>query len=164
MCVSTILRELLTIYGIQELPHLTDTRIITCGETQSTWNKLGIAVSSDFSWVYIFCNSSCRKYEYWKTLTIPVNLRILEIPFFWTLRTHSSTPLPSTATIRSYLCSAQQVLTGESQPNIRKPIITILALNYGRLPRNTGDLTGLTLTMRPIVWALPIVWEAVTLL
>ena len=60
----------------------------------------------------------------------PVRLRILEILFFWTLRSHSSKPLPSTAMIRSYLSSAHQHLTGEPQENIRKPIIVILNLNY----------------------------------
>ena len=80
----------------------------------------------------------------------PVRLKILEIQFFWTLRSHSSKlwpptptadPCPPTASILSYLSSAQQDLAAEPQENIRKPLITISALNYDTL--NTGDLTGM---------------------
>ena len=47
------------------------------------------------------------------------------------LRSQSSKPLPPTARILSYLSSAQQTLTGESQENIRKQIIIIFTLNSG---------------------------------
>ena len=61
--------------------------------------------------------------------TILVRLKILEIQFFWTLRSHSSKPLPPIATILPYSSSAQQVLTGKPHDSIRKPIIAILTLN-----------------------------------
>ena len=60
-----------------------------------------------------------------------VRLKILEILFFSTLRSHSSTPLSHTAMILSYLSSAQQDLTGEPHENIIKPIIAILTLDLG---------------------------------
>ena len=44
-----------------------------------------------------------------------VGLKILEILLFWTLRSHSSEPLPPTARILSHLSSVQQDLTGEPQ-------------------------------------------------
>ena len=61
----------------------------------------------------------------------PIRLKILEILFFRTLRSHSSKPLPPTARILSYLSSAQQDLTGEPHENIRKPLIAISTLNSG---------------------------------
>ena len=48
------------------------------------------------------------------------------VVLFLTLRSCSSKPLKL-----GYLISAQRDLTGESQENIRKPIIAILTLNSG---------------------------------
>ena len=61
----------------------------------------------------------------------PIRLKILEILFFRTLRSHSSKPLPPTARILSYLSSAQQDLTGEPHKNITKPLTAISTLNSG---------------------------------
>ena len=59
----------------------------------------------------------------------PVRLKIPEIQFFWTLRSHSSKPPPPKAKILAYLSSTQQYLSNEPQENIRKPTVTILTLN-----------------------------------
>ena len=85
----------------------------------------------------------------------PVRLKILEILFFITLSSHIWEPPPPTARILSYLSSAQQDLTGESQENIRKPVIAILTLssgiwNTGVSQGNTGDLTGMDTIMSKI--------------
>ena len=43
-----------------------------------------------------------------RSTSIPVRLKILDIPFILTLRDHSSKPLPATAGFMSYLSSAQR--------------------------------------------------------
>ena len=56
-----------------------------------------------------------QAWQYYNHTCQPIRLKILEIHFFLTLRSHSSKPLPPTASILSYLSSAQEDLTVEPQ-------------------------------------------------